>query len=31
MSEIAITVERIEAIEPHPQADRLEIAKVASF
>ena len=29
MSEITVTVERIEAIEPHPNADKLEIAKVA--
>lgn len=29
MSDITITVERIEAIEPHSNADRLEIAKVA--
>ena len=29
MSEVSITVERIEAVEPHPNADRLEIAKVA--
>jgi RNA ligase (TIGR02306 family) len=29
MSEITVTVERIEAIEAHPQADRLEIAKIA--
>ena len=28
MSDIRITVEKIEAIEPHPDADRLEIAKV---
>jgi RNA ligase (TIGR02306 family) len=29
MSIITITVERIEAVEAHPQADRLEIVKVA--
>ncbi len=29
MSEVTITVERIEAVEPHPNADKLEIAKVA--
>jgi RNA ligase (TIGR02306 family) len=29
MSEITVTVERIEAVEPHPNADKLEIAKVA--
>lgn len=29
MSEVTITVERIEAIESHPNADRLEIVKVA--
>jgi RNA ligase (TIGR02306 family) len=29
MSEVNITIERIEAVEPHPNADRLEIAKVA--
>ena len=29
MSEITVTIERIEAIEPHPNADKLEIAKVA--
>jgi len=29
MSAITITVERIESVEPHPQADRLELAKVA--
>lgn len=29
MSEVTITIERIEAVEPHPSADRLEIAKVA--
>ena len=28
MSEITVTVERIEAVEPHPNADKLEIAKV---
>jgi RNA ligase (TIGR02306 family) len=28
MSEIIISVETIKAIEPHPQADRLEIAKI---
>ena len=28
MSDINITVETIRAIEPHPQADRLEIAKI---
>ncbi|MEN6367648.1 MAG: RNA ligase family protein [Thermoguttaceae bacterium] len=29
MSEITVTIERIEGIEPHPNADKLEIAKVA--
>lgn len=29
MSEVTITVERVEAVVPHPAADRLEIAKVA--
>lgn len=29
MSTITITAERIEAIEPHPNADKLEIARVA--
>ena len=29
MSEVTVTVERIEVVESHPQADRLEIAKVA--
>jgi len=29
MSEVNITVERIEAVEPHPDAEHLEIAKVA--
>jgi RNA ligase (TIGR02306 family) len=28
MSDIAITIEQIAGIEPHPQADRLEIAKI---
>jgi len=29
VSEVIITIERIEAVEPHPGADKLEIAKVA--
>jgi RNA ligase (TIGR02306 family) len=29
MSEVTITVERIEAIKPHPNADKMEIAEVA--
>ena len=28
MSEITVTVERIAAIEPHPNADKVEIAKI---
>ncbi len=28
MSNIAVTVEQIQAILPHPNADRLEIAKI---
>ena len=28
MSDLAITVQKIDAIEPHPHADRLEIVKI---
>lgn len=29
MSEVSITLEQVESVEPHPNADRLEIARVA--